>query len=277
MGIVLGIDVGGSTTKIVGLQDEKCVGMLQVKATDQITSMYGAIGNFLSKHGLGPVDVSTICLTGVGASFIDEQIYGIKTIKVSEFDAIGHGALRLTGCSEALVASMGTGTAFVRASENGVLHLGGSGVGGGTIVGLASLMLGKSDIDAVLALAEKGDIRNIDLSVRDIIGKDIQSLPSDLTAANFGRIKSTASESDIALGIINMVFETVGMLAVFALKNDSVKEVILTGTLATFPRAETVFSEFQKLTGLTFTIPADAVYATALGAISHNCPQLPHE
>ena len=266
MDIVLGVDIGGSTTKIVGLRDGKCFGMLQVRAADQITSMYGAIGNFLSKHNLRLDEISAIALTGVGASFIDEQLYGIKTIKVDEFRAIGHGALSLTGLSEALVVSMGTGTAFVRATTEEKTHLGGSGVGGGTIIGLASQLLGKSDIDAILALAENGDIKNVDLSVRDILGKEVQTLPSDLTAANFGKIKSTASDSDIALGTINMVFETVGMLAVFALKNDTIKDVILTGTLATFPQAETVFSKFRKLTRLSFIIPPDAMYATALGA-----------
>jgi len=265
MGIVLGIDVGGSTTKIVGIQDGKCFGMLQVRAADQITSMYGAIGNLLSKYSYHPGDVSKIHLTGVGASFINEQIYGIETVKVNEFSAIGYGALSLTKLDEALVVSMGTGTAFVRATKNEVKHLGGSGVGGGTIVGLASEMLGKSDVDAVLALAEDGDLKNIDLSVSDILSTQVQSLPADLTAANFGKIISTASDSDIALGILNMVFETAGMLTVFALKNDTIKDVILTGTLATFPQADMVFSGFKKIMGLNYIIPADAVFATALG------------
>ena len=268
MSIVLGIDVGGSTTKIVGIKGDKCLGMLQVRAADQVTSMYGAIGNFLSKHELGPGDVSAVYLTGVGASFINGQVYGIETHKINEFDAIGYGALNMTGFCEALVISMGTGTAFVRASESGVEHLGGTGVGGGTILGLASQMLGKNDIDAILALAKEGDLKNIDLSVRDILGTEVRSLPYDLTAANFGKIKSTASDSDIALGIINMVFETAGMLAVFALKNDTIKDIILTGTLATFPQADSVFSKFKEITGLNFVIPEDAVFATALGAVS---------
>jgi len=265
--VILGIDVGGSTTKIVGMRDAKCIGMLQVRAADQITSMYGAIGNLLSKYGFGPGDVSAVYLTGVGASYINEQIYGIKTIKVNEFNAIGRGALSLTGLNEALVVSMGTGTAFVRASKNEVTHLGGSGVGGGTIIGLASQMLGKSDVDAILALADKGDLGNIDLTVRDILSNEVKSLPYDLTAANFGKIKSTASSSDIALGILNMVFETVGMLTVFAIKNDTIKDVVLTGTLATFPQAEMVFSKFRKMMGLNIIIPDNAVYATALGVV----------
>jgi len=266
MGIILGIDVGGSTTKIVGLRNRKQLGSLQVRAADQITSLYGAVGNFLSKHNLMLEDISAVALTGVGASFIDGSIYNIKTVKINEFQAIGHGALRLTGLPEALVVSMGTGTAFVRATKKEVSHIGGSGVGGGTIIGLASQMFGKSDIDAILSLAEDGCLSNIDLSIRDILGSEITSLPSNLTAANFGKIKSTASESDLALGIINMVFETAGMLAVFALRNETIRDVVMTGTLATFPQAETVFTAFRELTGFNFIIPHDAVFSTALGA-----------
>jgi len=265
MGIVLGIDVGGSTTKIVGLREEP-FGFLQVRAADQVTSMYGAMGNFLSKHKLRPTDVSKIYLTGVGASFINEQIYGIETVKVNEFISIGHGALCLTGLDEALVVSMGTGTALVKAAKSEVVHIGGSGVGGGTIVRLASRMLGKSDVDAILALAATGKLDNIDLSVSDILNNEVQSLPFDLTAANFGKIKSTASDSDIALGIINMVFETAGMLAVFALKNETINDVIITGSLAVFPQAEVVFSKFKNITGINFMIPQNAEFATALGA-----------
>ena len=266
MSIVLGIDVGGSSTKVIGMRDKKLFGMLQVRANDQITSLFGAIGNFLRKYGVNLGDVSSFSLTGVGSSFIDEPIYGIETRKVDEFLAVGHGAIRLSGLKEAIVVSMGTGTAFVRAGMDGITHIGGSGVGGGTIIGLASKMLGKSDIDAILTLAKKGKLENIDLSVRDIIGREIPSLPLNLTAANFGKIKSTASESDLALGIINMVFQTVGMLAVFVARNDTIRDVVLTGTLTMFPQAEGIQSAFSNLTDLKFIIPPNAVFATAIGA-----------
>ena len=266
MSIVLGVDVGGSTTKIVGLQDGEPVGMLQVRAMDQVTSLYGAVGNFLHGQSIKLSDVSSIVLTGVGATFIKEPIYDVQTRKVNEFLAIGRGALRLSGLDEAIVVSMGTGTAFVRAGKDEITHIGGSGVGGGTIIGLAHQMLGKSDIDAILALAEKGKLENVDLMVRDIIHGEIPSLPSELTAANFGRIKSTASESDIALGIINMVFQTAGMLAVFLARNDTIRDVVLTGMLTTFPQAQVVLSQFASQFDLQFTIPPNAVFATALGA-----------
>ena len=266
MSLILGIDVGGSTTKAVALRNGEIVGVKQVRAADQITSLYGAIGSILREYGELLSDVTQITLTGVGASFINGPIFGIETRKVDEFLAIGFGALHLSGLKDILVVSLGTGIAFVRAGESGISHIGGSGVGGGTILGLSSQMLGKSDIDAVLALAEGGRLENVDLSVRDILGSYIPSLPPDFTAANFGQIKSTASQADLALGIINMVLQTAGMLAVFAARNDTVHDVILTGTLTTFPQMDTMISSFSELSGLNFYIPENAVYATAIGA-----------
>jgi len=266
MSIILGIDIGGSTTKIVGLTDGELTGTLQVRAEDQITSLFGAIGNFLFKYGAKLGDVSSIALTGVGASFFNAPIYGIQTHKVDEFLAIGHGALRLSGLQDALVVSLGTGTAFVRAGKDGITHIGGSGIGGGTIMGLAEKILGKRDIDAILSLAATGRLENVDLSVSDIIGREIPSLPPNLTAANFGKIRSTATEADLALGIINMVFQTVGILAVFAARNDTVRDVIMTGTLTATPQAEGILSAFSVLSDLVFTIPPNAVFATAIGA-----------
>ena len=266
MGIVLGIDVGGSTTKIIGIRDNALIGTLQVRATDQITSLFGAIGNFLIKNNMNLGDVSSISLTGVGASFVNGPIYGIETRKVNEFQAIGYGALHQSGFEEAIIASMGTGTAFVRASGESIMHLGGSGVGGGTILGLSSIILGKGDIEAIKMLASTGKLENVDLKVGDIIVQESLSLPMDITAANFGNIKSTASEADLALGIVNMVFETVGMLAVFLARNDHIKDILLTGALTMFPQAEQIQQAFNALTDLRFTIPPNAVFATAIGA-----------
>ena len=267
MGIVLGIDIGGSMTKIVGFTSlNDLVGEQQVKATDQITSMYGAIGNFLRKYHLPLSEIGKIVLTGVGASFFSDDIYGIPTVKVDEFIAIGYGGLYLAKTDEAFVVSMGTGTAFVRAGKNQITHLGGSGVGGGTLLGLASIMLNKHDIDAVLALAENGYAEKVDLLVKDIISHEIPSLPPNLTASNFGNVKSGATESDIAIGIINMIIQTIGMLAAFVSKNDTIKRFIMTGTLSTLPQAKEIFDAIGEMHGLKFIIPYNAVYATAIGA-----------
>ena len=267
MGIVLGIDIGGSTTKIVGFSAyDELLGEQQVKATDQITSMYGAIGNFLRKYRVSLKDIDKIVLTGVGATFFDDDIYGIPTVKVDEFIAIGYGGLYLAKTDEAFVVSMGTGTAFVRAAPEGITHLGGSGVGGGTLLGLASIMLNKRDIDAVLDLAENGYVENVDLLVKDILNYEIPSLPPNITASNFGNVKNNASDADIAIGVINMIVQTIGMLSAFVSKNDMIKQFIMTGTLSTLPQARDIFDAIGNMHGLKFIIPYNAVYATAIGA-----------
>ncbi len=265
MSVILGVDVGGSTTKIVAL-DGKVIGLLQVRAGDQLTSLYGAIGNLLHQHQLTLKDVEKIVLTGVGASLIHEDIYGIPTCKIDEFSAIGKGGLLLAEEEEALVISMGTGTAFVYAKGDETEHIGGSGVGGGTLIGLSHELLGESDYEAITALSEQGDLSRVDLSVSDISNADISTLPQNVTASNFGRIKSTATKGDLALGLINMIFQTAGVMASLIAKSRGFKKIIVTGSLTTLPQAQEMLNGVAGLHGIPFIIPPDATFATALGA-----------
>ena len=162
----LGIDIGGSTTKIVGLRaDGTALAMRRVQAQDPITSLYGAMGSFLFTNGLELGDVSRIALTGVGASYVDGDIYGIPTEKVEEFTAVGAGGLALSGQEQAVVVSMGTGTAFIWArAGQPVEHLCGSGVGGGTLAGLCSRLCGTRQWSQIVKLADDGDVNRIDLT-----------------------------------------------------------------------------------------------------------------
>ena len=79
MGIVVGLDVGGSTTKIVGLKDRKLIAKCVVKANDPVTSAFGALGRLIDENGFKVTDVDQINLTGVGASFFSGSLLGIKT------------------------------------------------------------------------------------------------------------------------------------------------------------------------------------------------------
>jgi len=152
----VGIDVGGSTTKIVGYnENDGMFSPIQVKANDAVASIYGAFGKFISECKLSIDDISKVIITGVGSAYINDSIYNLPTFRVNEFTAIGLGGLRISGLESAVIVSMGTGTAFVKATGTEIVRIGGSGVGGGTILGLAALMLKKHDIDAVIALASK--------------------------------------------------------------------------------------------------------------------------
>jgi len=158
MDVILGIDIGGSTTKIVGLRaDGSMVSMLRVRAEDQVTSLYGALGNYLSSNGLALRDVRRVVLTGVGASYVDGDIFGLPTCKVDEFCASGTGALALSGQEKGVVVTMGTGTAFLWAESSGaVRHLCGSGIGGGTLGGLCHKLVGMERFGQIKRLGRGG-------------------------------------------------------------------------------------------------------------------------
>ena len=135
MRTVIGIDVGGSTTKIVGIRTEgekvELIEPILVRATDAVTSVYGAFGKFTMQNNLELTDIDRVLMTGVGSSYVQKPMYSLRCDSVPEFRAIGLGGLYLSGLSRAIVVSMGTGTALVYAEEGkDPKHLGGTGVGG---------------------------------------------------------------------------------------------------------------------------------------------------
>lgn len=278
MKTVIGIDVGGSTTKIVGFQTEgterRLIEPLFVRATDAITSAYGAFGKFTMQNGLALTDIDRVLMTGVGSSFIEQPIYGLDCRKVSEFQCVGLGGLYLSGLDEAIVVSMGTGTALIHATKKGGVaeteYLGGTGVGGGTLLGLSRQMLGVDTIEHLEQLAETGDLNKVDLRIGDISGDDSFQIGAEITASNFGKLSDIANKHDIALGISNMVAETIAMLAVFAARNFKVKDVVLTGNLTALPSVTKVFEGLEAIFGVRFLIPEQAQFATVIGAALSN-------
>lgn len=268
MCIILGIDIGGSTTKIVGLRpDGSILSMLRVQAEDPLTSLYGAMGKFISCNGLGLGDIGRIVLTGVGASYVKEDIYGIPTRKVDEFSASGTGGLALSGVECAVVVAMGTGTAFIWADKSGeVRHLGGSGIGGGTLGGLCHKLVGMERFYQIKKLAAGGDLGKIDLTIQDISSDAAESLHPDMTAANFGNLAEDASPADLAAGAVNLVLQAIGTMAVLSCHCCQSKTVVLIGSMTTLDQAQPAFQLFQRLYGIEFIIPENATFATAIGA-----------
>lgn len=270
IGIIIGIDVGGSTTKIVGFSksDYRIIDPIFVKAGDPVASAYGAFGKFTDSNNISISDIDKVMITGVGSSFINNKLYGIDTQHVTEFECVGLGGLYLSKLSEAIIVSMGTGTAIVRANRDGLNdYMGGTGVGGGTLIGLSKKMLGVSSVDNIVELALTGNLDNIDLRVSDITNKDIlPGLPAKTTAANFGKVSDIATNGDIALGIINMIFESVGVLAIFSAKRFNIENIVLTGNLTTIPQAKPTFEALSAMFGINFVIPQNSQFGTVIGA-----------
>ena len=273
MGVIIGIDVGGTTTKIVGVSVKKdgkteLIKPQFVKANDPITAIYGAFGKFTDENGLKLSDIDKIMMTGVGASYVKGDIYGLRCEKVSEFYATGLGGLFTAELDSALVVSMGTGTAVVHAKRGGdMVYLGGTGVGGGTLVGLSKLLIKADVISHIEEYSKGGDLSKIDLRIKDI-SQDDGLLNSELTASNFGNVSDMATKEDVALGILNMVYETIGMISIFAARSVGAKRVVLTGNLTRIGCCSEKFDFFNKMQdtyGVQFIIPEGAEYATVIG------------
>lgn len=275
--VVLGIDVGGSTTKIVGFRlnpdgTRTLMPPLFVRATDPITSIYGALGRYTSENGLALADIKRIMTTGVGSSYLSGPIYDLECQSVPEFSGVGLGGLYLSGLDEAVIVSMGTGTALVHAKRapdgtTAIDYLGGTGVGGGTLLGLTKKMLGVDTIAHIEQLCEGGDLSKIDLTIKDITQQgQFPEMSINLTASNFGNLSDLADSHDIALGIANMVAETIFMMAIFAARSKGISDIVLTGNLTTIAPIRKVFEGLASHFGVRFIIPENSSFGTVIGA-----------
>lgn len=266
MKYVIGIDVGISTTKIVGICNGKVISPMRITAADPITSFHGAFGKYLFDNKISLSDIEQVVLTGVGSAYVDKLVYDVPMMKADEFDADGMGALFESGLDDILVVSMGTGTSFVRCNNDGIRHVGGIGIGGGTLQGLSRLLLKTDDIRQVSALAMQGNIKHCNLLINDISARPLPGLPMTATASLLGRITADAPKEDIALGIIHMVLQSIGSAAVLSALNSGTRDIVLIGNLTLLPQGRDVFPMIEKLYKVHVRIPKHAEFCTAIGA-----------
>jgi type II pantothenate kinase len=140
-------------------------------------------------------------------------------------------------------------------------------------MGLSKLMLSAETVEHIEEFADAGDLENVDLRIKDITaGGSSSVLVGDLTASNFGNVSDIASKGDIALGIMNMVYETIGMVSVFASRSVCVNDVVLTGNLTRLGFCKGKFDYFNRMKesyGVNFIIPERAEFATVIGTALH--------
>lgn len=275
MGVVIGIDVGGSTTKIVGIKEgDKIQSPMCITAADPVTSLFGAFGKYIYDNNIELEDIEQVVLTGVGSAYVNSPLYGLPTKKVDEFMANGLGARHALDISPLIVVSMGTGTSFVKICQDKIEHIAGIGMGGGTLQGLSRLLLNTHDIHYVAELAEQGDYNKIDLLIGDVCNTDLPGLPLYATASLFGKADTTSSHEDVAAGIVHMVLQTIGSAAVLCSLSTKVKDFVLIGNLTLLPQCRKVFKDLEELYGVRFHIPMYSEYCTAIGAaLSHIHPK----
>jgi len=223
---------------------------------------------------IGSEDVG---LTGGGAPKLAERV-ALPSITVGEFEAWAAGARALLEddmppAERFLLVSMGTGTSIMLVEPDGVSRVGGTALGGGTVVGLGAAMLGEHDFETIAALAREGDRRRVDLLVSDIYPDGDSPLPGDVNAASFGKLAqpgaAPVARADLANAIMGLVGENVGLLTAGLAARHGTERVVFGGsTLRGNPTLAEIVGGLCRVLGHLPLFPPEGQYAGALGALT---------
>ena len=222
-------------------------------------------------------------LTGAGSAELARVLPGDAT-PVNEFAAWGAGANELLLRQDAhpekryLLVSMGTGTSIMLADGLAVQRVGGTALGGGTLVGLGTALLATESFAELAELASGGDRRSIDLMVSDIYRPGEIALAGDLTAANLGKLEARTGKeaadrdpgyrTDLAHALMALIGENVALVCAGLAAALQVRHVVFGGsTLHANKALSDIVGDITRATGTTVQFLDDGEYAGALGAL----------
>ena len=261
----IGADLGGSAVKLVCTDRDMNILARRRYVTDGNSDTFESELNELLLDAKTELSDTEICAAGVGSGLL--KSLPLKARYISEFEAFGRGGRILSGLDEALVVSIGTGTAFVSVRDDTYTHLGGTGIGGGTMCGLSLLLTGEKNIFNIKDMASRGNKHAADLTVGDISIGAAGDM-ADLTASNFGKADIDLSGDDIAAALANMVYESIGVMSAFCCKSAGFGKAVFVGAMSDLTMAEGILSAVGKLHSLDFIVPDNGAFAGAIGAAS---------
>lgn len=205
--VTVGVDAGATLCKLVRVRGAEIDTAL--RPVDDVDGVRAQIAAWRPER---------LAATGGGADRFGDAFDGVPVSQVGEFAAWGAGAGLMAARegvalpAEYLVASVGTGTSILAVTAAGAERAGGTALGGGTIMGLARLLVNCDEFDAVVALAAQGDRRRVDLLIGDLYRTAPLAVLHDLSASNFAKLASR-EPADLAHAIVGLVGENVALMA----------------------------------------------------------------
>lgn len=146
-----------------------------------------------------------------------------------------------------LVVNIGSGVSIVKVnSVTSFERIGGTMCGGGTLIGLAKLLIGTDNFHEILDLAKKGDHRKLDLLVSDIYGRKMSDkdednlLEKDVLASSFGKVYQILNndsnhiflKEDIAQSLLILICFQIAQLGYLYSKLNGIEEIVYLGTFS---------------------------------------------
>jgi type II pantothenate kinase len=219
-----------------------------------------------------------VVLTGGGGARLAERL-ALDGPAANQFEAWAAGARAILRREERvaperfLLVSVGTGTSAMLVEAADVVRVGGTALGGGTLAGLAAVLVGTADFDAIARLARQGDRRRVDLLVADIYPNGACPLPGELNAASFAKLARSPDEPardprDLAHAIAGLVGENVALICGGLAAAAGVGRIAYGGaTLRDNPAVTDILRALAPAHACEATILRDGEFTGALGAL----------
>jgi type II pantothenate kinase len=257
----VGIDAGASLWKLAQVGEEG----LEIESfpAGAIEEIQGRVGGWSPER---------VHVTGGGGARIAALLDGIEVRHVSEFEAWARGAPVLAGRAgwtlpeRYLLVSLGTGTSVLEIGGGTVRRIGGSALGGGTLMGLARLLCRAESFAEAAELASKGERGRVDLLVGDVYPEGNIALDPRLTASNFAKLASR-EPADLAHALMGLLGENIG-IACAAMAHARGAETLVFGgsTLEANPALQEILRLAVQFAGREARILPDGAFCGAVGA-----------
>jgi type II pantothenate kinase len=260
----IGIDFGITNSDIVIKSNND----FSYKSLRSEKNIHLSLNNIL-KNFQKDSKIKSISVTGGKHLDLPDSFDGKKIVKKNEIDCIGVGAKKLSQLdSNFLVLSCGSGTACVAYENETTTHLGGTGLGGGTIRGLCKLAVQIDDPDEIDTLSRKGSQIG-DYTLKDVISGPIGNLPEDSIAVHLGNLDmmNKLEKEDICKSIIYLVATNVARLAATTALAAKLNKIVVVGRSPNYSLYKEVLTRWVEFSGLKVIFPENREFATALGTL----------
>jgi len=264
----IGIDLGASRIKIARRRSENRYELRSLPNGER-----AQVAAWVRSEAESPIG-----LTGAGAtSFADEEAIPARIVR--EFDAWAEGGralLRRSGAAVPepyLLVSLGTGTSVLRVEPAGITRIGGTSLGGGTLMGLAAAVCDCNDFDRLLELAATGDRRKVDLVLADLYPPKHGPLPGDTTASSFAKLSISPGTAQVdarhrAAALMGLLGENIGLLTAALARAEDIGDVVFGGSmLRDNPIVTGLLQGILAAQGQRAHLLAEGEYAGAMGAL----------
>ncbi|MED1270280.1 type II pantothenate kinase [Bacillus mycoides] len=268
---VVGIDAGGTLTKIAYFNLEKKLCFEKFYSYEQ-----ERIKEWLQNHN----SITQLCITGGKAKQLEQLLSSsYKIVELNEFEATLAGVRYILkeekrAINNFVLTNIGTGTSIHYVHDNQYVRAGGTGVGGGTIMGLSKLLTNIDHFEDVIPLTKIGSRNSLDITVGDIYGGILSPLDNNLTASNFGKATitdSNYSSSDILATVQGLVGEVITALSLQFAEAKNIDHIIYIGsTLCNNVHLQNIISSYTEYQNKIPVFLQDGGYSGAIGALLHS-------